>query len=165
MRLIDNYNIFLGTLTEVSRDSENGVSMIDDDLGFLIEFKNQSEGNIEKVKIKNKAFDSVSLISLNESLTIEEIAKNTILIIVYNNENYEANDNSFSPSESMDKFAMKLKELSTGKDSEQLEQWDKLDLYPHKFDTTGYIDTFYKKVYTIDLKVFNEEFFDIIFNE
>ena len=94
--------------------------IIHDNQRYVIEFKNQSEGNIDKVKIKNKAFDSISL---NENLTREQIAKDTILVIVYNNERYESKDNSYSPSESIDKFTMKLKSLA------KQENWEK---YPKK---------------------------------
>ena len=129
--------------------------IIHDNQRYVIEFKNQSEGNIDKVKIKNKAFDSISLISLNENLTREQIAKDTILVIVYNNERYESKDNSYSPSETIDKFTMKLKSLA------KQENWEK---YPKKFDSDKYIGTFYKAVYTVDLKVFMNDFFDVLFN-
>lgn len=191
MKLIDNYNLFLGTLTEVSKDKISGTSMIEDnckshrlinfdgvkkkicskfrgealascdgmivhdDIRYIIEFKNQSEGNVDKAQIRNKAFDSLALLALNENLTREEIAENTILIIVYNNEKHKVGNDSYSPSESIDRFTMKLKKLAKKQDWEQ---------YPKKFDTTKYINHFYKQVYTIDLRVFMEVFYDSVLN-
>lgn len=92
--------------------------ILGNDCRYVIEFKNQSEGNVDKAKIKNKAFDSLALIAVNENLTREEISKDTILIIVYNNEKYDKDDKSYSPSKSMDKFAIKLKKLA------KMENWD-----------------------------------------
>lgn len=129
--------------------------LIKDNCRYLIEFKNQSEGNIDKVKISNKAFDSVALLTINENLTREQIAKNTIFIVVYNNNKYDKNAKSYAPSQSMDKFAMKLKSFA------KKEGWEK---YQKKFDSDKYIGTFYKSVYTVDLSEFMNDFFDEIFN-
>lgn len=63
---------------------------------YLIEFKNQAEGNIDKIIIKNKAYDSLSLLAMNENLTREELARDTVLVIVYNNEKY-VESNPFIP--------------------------------------------------------------------
>ena len=190
MRIINDYNKLFAPLSTISFDKDNEVAMVADDLKehrminfdgakkqicknyrstelkscdgmlikddcrYLIEFKNQSEGNITKDKIKDKAFDSVALISINENKTREEIAQNTIFILVYNNEKYEENPHSYAPAPSMDKIAQTFKRWA------KLENWE---MYPKKFDTKEYIGTFYKNVYTVDLKDFMATFFDKIF--
>lgn len=122
---------------------------------YLIEFKNQAEGNIDKTIIKNKAYDSLSLLAMNENLTREELAGDTVLVIVFNNEKYVESNHSYQSSDSLDKLTMKLKRLS---------KKDELDQYPKKFDTRRYINQFYKNVYTIDIKVFKKKFMDILFS-
>lgn len=192
MKLLDNYNQCLGTLSQVSKDKANNVSMIEDisiehrlinfdgikkkickgyrgealascdgmiihnGIRYLIEFKNQSEDNIDKAKIKNKAFDSLTLIALNENITREQIAQDTVFIIVYNNEEYVEGPASYCPSEAIDNFTKKLKKWSKKKGLEQ---------YPRKFDTSIYVNKFYKQVYTIDVSVFKREFMKLLFDK
>lgn len=195
MRLLnEEYSDFSKNLKEVSLDDKNKVSLIDDELPehrmikfddvkekickeyrgsensscdgyfvrngirYLIEFKNQAEGRVERHKIRDKAFDSVSLLVMNENITREEIAGSTVLVIVYNNnkEKCEAEKQSYHHSVSLDKFGKKLKELS-GKDG--------LSSYPIKFKLEKYIGKFYKEVYTLDVKVFKQEFMPILFGD
>lgn len=142
------------------RGSENSSCdgyFVKDGIRYLIEFKNQAEGRVERFKIRNKAFDSVSLLVMNENITREEIAKSTVLIIVYNNskEKGEADkQSSYNHSDSFDKFSKKLKEFS-GKEG--------LSSYPIKFKLEKYIGTFYKEVYTLDVETFKQEFMPILF--
>ena len=191
MKLKEDYRSYLSTLKVVSRDKNSQVSLIEDEtkehrlvnfdgikkklckdfrgdalsscdgyltkdgVRYLIEFKNQAEGNIDKTIIKNKAYDSLSLLAMNENLTREELAGETVLIIVFNNEKYVESNRSYQSSDSLDKMTMKLKQLS---------KKDGLDQYPKKFDTSRYIDQFYKNVYTIDVKVFKKKFINILFS-
>ena len=44
---------------------------------YLIEFKNQEEGTIDKKWLKNKIYDSVSTLVMNENITRSDVAGKT----------------------------------------------------------------------------------------
>lgn len=190
MKNVKEYNSFLCSLKQASRDKGKNEILVDDeeqdhkvinfdgvkknicklyrgessyscdaylkrnDIRYLIEFKNQSEGNVDVTKIRNKAFDSLALLMMNEDLCRSELAENTVLIIVYNTKGYTPDKSSYQPSPSSDKFARKLKELAGKKGQE---------VYPVKFGLDKYIGELYRNVYTIDVEVFKKEFIPILF--
>lgn len=191
-KIIKDYNMFKGTLKEISNDKENKQSLLDDELSehrilnfdgisgkfckkvrgeknfscdgyyeksngnrYLIEFKNQPEGNIDKVWLKNKIYDSISTLVMNENVTRKEVANSTSVIIVYNDEAAEEKTNtSFNSSESFNLFAQKMGVLSkkTG-----------IDSYDKKFDLARYQNLLFKDVYTIDKRIFEKEFINVLF--
>ena len=191
--LLEDYNVCKGTLEEISRDSDNNVSMVPDadvehslinfdgvtkrickkyrggkllascdgyivnnDTRYLIEFKNQSEGNLDKAILREKAFDSLSLLALNENITRQKRAENTVLIIVYNNENCERGKGSYDPSDSTDKLIGKMKGFANQRG---------VNVYPQKFGMEKYEGSFYKSVYTVDIKQFRQDFMKLLFDK
>lgn len=124
---------------------------------YLFEFKNQNEGNVDKVEIKNKIYDSVSLLVMNENLPRDVISSKVTAIIVYNNQKgLENSDNGYLPSGSFDRFAYKMAELS-GKSG--------VDNYLKKFDLEKYKGVLFKEVYTVDKNVFEMDLMDHIFDD
>lgn len=121
---------------------------------YFIEFKNQGEGNIKRVKLLNKAYDSITLLLMNENITREELIKNTVLIVVYNNHEQRYDSSSYNPSNSMDKFTKKLGQYA-GRPS--------IDRAPIKFKLGKLRGTLYHEVYTLEVKDFKKQFFPILF--
>lgn len=124
-------------------------------LRYLIEFKNQSEGNIDRAVICNKAYDSATLLLVNENLTREQLTENTVFIVVYNNANHKIDDSSYNPSESMDKLTQKLKGFA---------KCSGLDQKQKKFGIGKYTGHLYKQVYTLDVDEFRQFFYPVLFN-
>lgn len=127
-----------------------------DDSKYLIEFKNQKEGNIDKQWIRNKIYNSVTTLAMNQDITRGEVADNTTVIVVYNDEQIsEKTEFSYNTSDSFNKFAQKMAFLSskTG-----------IDRYEKKFDLEKYRGVLFKEVYTIDKNIFNSEFIDELFS-
>lgn len=190
MKKVKEYRSFLCSLSEVSRDKENHEILIHDEdadhrvvnfdgvkknickfyrgdgtcscdayleknnIRYLIEFKNQGEGNVDVTNIQNKAFDSLALLMMNEDLCRSQLAENTVLIIVYNTKRYIPDKDSYPASPSSDKFARKVKELAGKKG---------LASYPVKFGLQPYIGELYRNVYTVDVEVFKNEFYPVLF--
>lgn len=190
MKKVKEYRSFLCSLSEVSRDKENHEILIEDDdphhrvinfdgvkknicrfyrgegtcscdaylekdhTRYLIEFKNQSEGNVDVTNIRNKAFDSLALLMMNDDLCRSHLAEHTVLIVVYNEKKYTPDNRSYPSSPSSDKFARKMKELAGKKG---------LESYPVKFGLQPYIGELYRNIYTVDVEVFQNEFFPILF--
>ncbi|MGN1167770.1 MAG: hypothetical protein ACI4S2_15235 [Lachnospiraceae bacterium] len=122
---------------------------------YLIEFKNQDEGNIDKRDINNKIHDSVATLVMNENLSRECVAEKTTVIIVYSDQQEtDRTDGSYLPSKAYDSFSQKMAELS-GKAG--------IDSYPKKFDLEKYRGILFKEVYTVGKSVFEKEFIDILF--
>lgn len=191
-KIIKDYNTFKGTLKEISRDKFTKQSLLDDELRehkmfnfdgisakyckkirgeknfscdgyyeksngnrYLIEFKNQPEGNIDKVWLKNKIYDSISTLVMNENITREEVAKRTSVIIVYNDEvAEEKTKTSYNSSEAFNQFSKKMGSLS---------KKIGIDSYDKKFDLARYQNLLFKDVYTIDKRIFEKEFIDVLF--
>lgn len=190
MKKVKEYRSFLCSLSEVSRDKENHEILIEDDdphhrvinfdgvkknicrfyrgegtcscdaylekdhTRYLIEFKNQSEGNVDVTNIRNKAFDSLALLMMNDDLCRSHLAEHTVLIVVYNEKKYTPDNRSYPSSPSSDKFARKMKELAGKKG---------LESYPVKFGLQPYIGELYRNIYTVDVEMFQNEFFPILF--
>ena len=190
MKKVKEYRSFLCSLSEASRDKENheipihdedpshrvvnfdGVKknickfyrgegacscdayLENDNIRYLIEFKNQSEGNVDVTNIKNKAFDSMALLMMNDDLCRSHLAEQTVLIVVYNEKKYTPDRSSYPSSPSADKFTRKMKELAGKKG---------LESYPVKFGLQPYIGEMYHNIYTVDVDVFQNEFFPVLF--
>lgn len=121
---------------------------------YLIEFKNQSEGNIKRTDLKKKAFDSIALLLMNENITREELLENVVLIVVYNNKKHVSDDSSYNPSESMDKIAKKLKGFARPWEADQ----------PFiKFQLGKLKGMLYQDIYTIEVEDFKKIFYPALF--
>lgn len=118
---------------------------------YLIEFKNQCEANVDRVSLKNKAYDSISLLLVNENLTRETLASETILIVVYNDGKYKRNGQTYSSSEAMDKMTQKLKGFA-GK-GEKIVKFGLADLEGKLF----------KEIHTIQIEEFRNTFYPLLF--
>jgi hypothetical protein len=124
---------------------------------YLIEFKNQEEGNIDKRNIKNKIHDSVATLVMNEDVPRECVTDKITVIIVYNNEVHDGRtESSYMSSEAYDGFSKKMAELSG---------MHGLDTYPKKFDLEKYQGFLFKDVYTIGKRAFEEDFVKWIFDK
>lgn len=192
MKIIEDYSKYLGTVSELSKDKNSGISLIQDEKRqhrmynfdgvkksickkfrgeknfscdaywekdgrkYLIEFKNQSEGNIKREDLWNKAYDSFTLLLVNENMTREELSKETILIVVYNNQKHVSDESSYNPSKSMDKFTQKIKEFANLSEVDQL---------PVKFGLGMYKDNLYHDVHTLEAEDFEKYFYPVLFNE
>lgn len=122
---------------------------------YLIEFKNQEEGTIDKKWLKNKIYDSVSTIVMNENITRNDVARKTTVIIVYNDDiKQERTNTAYSTSKAFNAFSEKIAMLA-GK-----QEADKLD---KKFDLIKYKGILFKDVYTVDKKDFEKYFLSELF--
>ena len=122
---------------------------------YLVEFKNQEEGSIDKKWLKNKIYDSVTTLVMNENVTREDVTGRTTIIIVYNDERKQKKTNSdYNTSQSFNKFSKKMASLSGRQE---------IDCLDKKFDLEKYKGILFKEVYTVDKKDFEQKFLDIIF--
>ena len=122
---------------------------------YLVEFKNQEEGKIDKKWLKNKIYDSIATVVMNENVTRTDVAGRVTVIIVYNDANHgEKTDSDYSTSEAFNRFSEKLGELSGRKD---------VDSLPKKFDLERYKGILFKDVYTVDRRNFEKYFLKILF--
>jgi len=192
MRIIEDYNKYLCTISELSWDKQMKMPLIKDDakqhrmynfdgikkklcrkfrgeenfscdaywkkndMRYLIEFKNQGEGNIKREHLWNKAFDSLALLLMNEGTTREELAKNTILIVVYDNQKNIPNSSSYNTSESFDKITKRIKGFAKLSGVSQL---------PVKFGLDKYKGVLYREVYTLEINDFKKYYYPILFDE
>lgn len=126
-----------------------------DEDAYLIEFKNQPEGNIDQKKLRNKIYDSITTIVMNEDILPETVIQRTSVIIVYNNEVETLRDeSSYSTSEYFSKFSGKLSCLANKQG---------LDAFEKKFKLVNYRGALFKEVYTIDKADFVHTFIDYLF--
>ncbi len=123
---------------------------------YLVEFKNQSEGNIKRAKLRNKAYDSITLLMMNENVTREELRENTVLIVVYDNKKHVLDSESYNSSESMDGITQTLKKLAKrpGADKPLV-----------KFQMEKYIGSLYQDVHTLQVEDFKRIFYPVLFDE
>ena len=123
---------------------------------YLIEFKNQSDGNIDGTEIRDKIYDSIALLSLNESIPRKALAERTVAIVVYNNNKHIPDKSSAAPSPAIDKFTRTLKTYANKKD---------LDSYPKKFLVNCFIGKLIHNAYTVDVEVFQNEIMPMVFGK
>lgn len=64
---------------------------------YFIEFKNEPQGNVKTIEIKNKAFDSCSMLpyTLFLGLPLINVIRNLNLIVVYNNNKRPIRDKDY----------------------------------------------------------------------
>lgn len=137
-------------------NSCDGYHIAQDGELYLIEFKNQNEGNVDSRDIRNKIFDSISMIVLNENKCRSEICSRMNVIIVYNNSNRKENDGkSYSSSKAMDQFAEKLAGFSGRKGWERFEK---------KFHIVEHMNSLVQGIYTVDVRDFEREFVPLLFD-
>lgn len=123
---------------------------------YLIEFKNRSEGNIKREHLWNKAYDSFALLLVNENTTREELAKNTILIVVYDNQKNVPNSSSYNPSKSIDKITETLKGYA---------KLSGINRLPVKFGLDKYKGVLYHDVHTLGVNDFKKYCYPMLFDE
>lgn len=126
------------------------------DLRYLIEFKNQSADRINKTKIREKIYDSIALLALNENISREPLAQQTVVIVVYNSKKHVQDKSTASPAPAIDKFTRKLKTYANKKD---------LENYPKKFSVNYFIGKLIHNAYTVDVEDFQNEFMPMLFDE
>lgn len=123
---------------------------------YLVEFKNQEEGSVDKKWLKNKIYDSVSTLVMNENVSREDVAGRTTVIIVYNDGRKQEKTNSdYTTSQAFNAFSKKMAALAGRQGI--------LDCLDKKFDLERYKGVLFKEVYTVDKKDFEQYFMDIIF--
>ena len=123
---------------------------------YLVEFKNQEEGSVDKKWLKNKIYDSVSTLVMNENVTREDVAGRTTVIIVYNDDRKQEKTNSdYTTSQAFNAFSEKMAALAGRQGI--------IDRLGKKFDLERYKGVLFKEVYTVDKKDFEQYFMDIIF--
>lgn len=147
---------FAGKLQIEIKASCDAYYVKNDDSGYLIEFKNQQEGNIDKQWIRNKIYNSVTTLAMNRDITRGEVVDKTTVIIVYNDEQvFNKTEFSYNTSDSFNRFAQKMASLSlkTG-----------IDRFEKKFDLERYKGVLFKEVYTVDKNIFNSEFIGELFS-
>lgn len=120
---------------------------------YVIEFKNTRKSCMPKNSLYPKAHDSIFLIQLlfEASLSLEQIKERTYFFVIYNDGVLSEIENASS---SFDKLKEEMKKLA----GEQ-------ELYPVHWGMERYEKNFYKKVYTLDVKDFQNEFMDEIFRK
>ncbi len=112
---------------------------------YLIEFKNTRKGHMPKKELFYKAYDSLYTLQLlgYKNLSINDLAKITTYIVVYND---NAVGQKEQKSDSMEQMKQKLKELSkVGTD------------YPIHFKLDIYKPEIFKEIYTVDKMVFETD--------
>lgn len=136
-------------------NSCDGYYVAQNGKSYLVEFKNQNEGNVDSRDIRNKIFDSISMIVMNEDKRRSEICERMNVIVVYNNNKQEEKDGkSYSASKAMDHFAEKLASFSGHKG------WD---TYEKKFRIVEYMNSLVQGIYTVDVRDFEREFVPCLF--
>lgn len=122
---------------------------------YLIEFKNQGEGNIKREQLWNKAYDSLALLLMNENnKTREELSRETVLIVVYNNQKSVSDVSSYNPSKSLDKITETFKGYAKISGVDQL---------PVKFGLDKYKGPFYHEVHTLEVDDFINYYYPVLF--
>ncbi len=123
---------------------------------YLIEFKNQGEGNIKREHLWNKAYDSLALLLVNENKTREELAQNTILIVVYDNQKSKSDSSSYQPSKSFDKITEAFKSYA------KLSGVNRLQV---KFGLNRFKGSFYHEVHTLEVNDFINYYYPELFGK
>lgn len=121
---------------------------------YLIEFKNKKVADLKKCKpeLHEKAYDSLYQLQiyLGGKENIEELAKKTWFVLVYNNaKRTETPEGDISESKNIDKMVEKLKEFAKLPDLERL---------PKKFGLGCMQGQLYGRVLTMDVSDFNSSF-------
>ncbi len=118
----------------------------------LIEFKNRKSADLKRgnntAELHEKAFDSLGQLAiyLNYQGSLDDLAKETRMIVVYNDsKGTEDVKTDIASSKSLDGITQKIKQFSKS---------DHLDSYPIKFRLERVKGLLYDKVITIDVSDF-----------
>lgn len=148
---------FCRKLRGEKNSSCDGYYIKPDGNAFLVEFKNQPEGNIDKISLKNKIYDSITTLVMNENITRNEVVKRTSVIVVYNDSaNQQKSKTSYNTSQAFNSFAKKIAELSEKKG---------IHSYDKKFGLQCYKDILFHDVFTVDKQIFEQEFMEFLFED
>ena len=118
---------------------------------YLFEFKNTRKSHISWKSVQLKAHDSLLTlqVALFPELSLQECAERTSYFLIYNDKAVQTPE---KPSESFRELKRKLKGFA-----------EQTDTYPVLGNMEVYQNTFYKKVYTIDVLDFEQEFLGKIY--
>jgi len=118
---------------------------------FLFEFKNTRKGHVPWNSVRMKAHDSLITMQVvfDTEISLAEWASKTTYFLIYNNEKVKQKEND---SPHFEKFKQTLRKMADEKS--EFPVLGKLEIYEN---------VFYKKVYTIDVKDFENIFFSQIF--
>ena len=147
---------FDGISDKFSKDTRRKICLVMDIMKkrhkdtYLVEFKNQEEGKIDKKWLKNKIYDSIATVVMNENVTRTDVAGRVTVIIVYNDANHgEKTDGEIIPTiRHLTGFSEKFGNIRK-KD---------VDSLPKKFDLERYKGILFKDVYTVDRRNFEKYF-------
>ncbi|MEI3300724.1 MAG: hypothetical protein V8R67_08750 [Eubacterium sp.] len=123
---------------------------------YLIEFKNQSDTKVDATDIRNKIYESIALLALNENIPRELLAQQTVVIVVYNKKKHVQDKSTAAPAPSIDKLTKKLKSYANKRD---------LESYPKKFLVSSFSGKLIHNAYTVDVEDFQNEFMPMLFDE
>lgn len=93
---------------------------------------------------------------VNENKTRDELSKNTILIVVYDNQKNISDSSSYNPSKSFDKITETFKGYAKLSGVNQL---------PVKFGLERFKDSFYHEVHTLEVKDFIKYYYPALFGK
>ena len=123
---------------------------------YLIEFKNQQEGNIDRKEIRNKIYDSISTILINENEQLSNLSRKLTVILVYNNSaKYSKNSFSYKTSEAVERFKEKLAGYGNIADMQKRRE---------VFNLEEYRGVFCVDAYAVDKNSFEENVLPEIFS-
>lgn len=119
---------------------------------YFFEFKNAPHNHIPKRSIYSKMHDSIITWNMcfAADITLNELINKSTFFVIYNDQ--QSNIQRENESISFNKIKEKQKELA--KISDRVLLWD----------TKRYLHTFYKEIYTIDVREFEEKFAPKIFS-
>lgn len=123
---------------------------------YIIEFKNQREEDVPRRALRQKAYDSLYLLLLTfaKEKTVEEAARNTTLIIVYNDhlEEDRKAGSHHARSRSFEKMADAVGNLAGKREH-------------IKFGLAYLKGQLYREIYTLDTEDFSRIFVDGVFQK
>lgn len=126
--------------------SADALYMKNDKEMFFFEFKNTRKNHVPWKSVQQKAHDSLLTLQvlLFPELSLQECARRSSYFLIYNEKAMKETEN---PSVSFEEFKKKIRKMA-----------GKRGTYPVLGNMEIYEDTFYKKVYTIDVADFEREF-------
>lgn len=129
----------------------------DENQAYLIEFKNQEEGQVDRRWIQNKVYDSISTLVMNENTTREVMSNKLTVVVVYNNaQKGERTNQSYATTAAFEQFGRKMAHLAKRQG---------LNAYTKKFNLQKYIGTLCRDVYTVEKDVFSDEIMVMMFGK
>lgn len=131
--------------------SADALYIKEDGSAYLFEFKNERKNRMPWKSVRLKAHDSIITLQIifNPGISLAEWASKTTYFVIYNDGKVKQKENQ---SMHFDKFKEAIKVLAKEESK-----------YPILWGMELYEEIFYKKVYTIDVKDFENQFFPQIF--